>query len=245
MAAKFGEGLWMYRIAVVDDDREFSAKLREYLEQYAKENDETFEIEVFYDGAEILKDYTPRYELILLDIEMPAVNGMEAAQKIREMDEAVVLMFITNMAQYAIHGYSVGALDFVMKPISYYPFSMKIKRALKRVQKKEIPTILLTTSDGVKRLKVSQIYYVEIQGHMLHYYTEEGEFVMRGTLSSVEKMLPSSLFVKCNHWYLVNLMHVTEVRKNTTVVGNFELEVSRRNRAGFLKALAEHMGGNA
>ena len=245
MAAKFGEGLWMYRIAVVDDDREFSGQLREYLEQYAKENDETFEIEVFYDGAEILKDYTPRYELILLDIEMPAVNGMEAAQKIREMDEAVVLMFITNMAQYAIHGYSVGALDFVMKPISYYPFSMKIKRALKRVQKKEIPTILLTTSDGVKRLKVSQIYYVEIQGHMLHYYTEEGEFVMRGTLSSVEKMLPSSLFVKCNHWYLVNLMHVTEVRKNTTVVGNFELEVSRRNRAGFLKALAEHMGGNA
>lgn len=245
MAAKFGEGLWMYRIAVVDDDREFSAKLREYLEQYAKENDETFEIEVFYDGAEILKDYTPRYELILLDIEMPVVNGMEAAQKIREMDESVVLMFITNMAQYAIHGYSVGALDFVMKPISYYPFSMKIKRALKRVQKKEIPTILLTTSDGVKRLKVSQIYYVEIQGHMLHYYTEEGEFVMRGTLSSVEKMLPSSLFVKCNHWYLVNLMHVTEVRKNTTVVGNFELEVSRRNRAGFLKALAEHMGGNA
>lgn len=245
MAAKFGEGLWMYRIAVVDDDREFSAKLREYLEQYAKENDETFEIEVFYDGAEILKDYTPRYELILLDIEMPAVNGMEAAQKIREMDESVVLMFITNMAQYAIHGYSVGALDFVMKPISYYPFSMKIKRALKRVQKKEIPTILLTTSDGVKRLKVSQIYYVEIQGHMLHYYTEEGEFVMRGTLSSVEKTLPSSLFVKCNHWYLVNLMHVTEVRKNTTVVGNFELEVSRRNRAGFLKALAEHMGGNA
>lgn len=245
MAAKFGEGLWMYRIAVVDDDREFSAKLREYLEQYARENDESFEIEVFYDGAEILKDYTPRYELILLDIEMPAVNGMEAAQKIRELDESVVLMFITNMAQYAIHGYSVGALDFVMKPISYYPFSMKIKRALKRVQKKEIPTILLTTSDGVRRLKVSQIYYVEIQGHMLHYYTEEGEFVMRGTLSSVEKMLPSSLFVKCNHWYLVNLMHVTEVRKNTTVVGNFELEVSRRNRAGFLKALAEHMGGNA
>lgn len=235
----------MYRIAVVDDDREFSAKLREYLEQYARENDETFEIEVFYDGAEILKDYTPRYELILLDIEMPVVNGMEAAQKIRELDESVVLMFITNMAQYAIHGYSVGALDFVMKPISYYPFSMKIKRALKRVQKKEIPTVLLTTSDGVKRLKVSQIYYVEIQGHMLHYYTEEGEFVMRGTLSSVEKMLPSSLFVKCNHWYLVNLMHVTEVRKNTAVVGNFELEVSRRNRAGFLKALAEHMGGNA
>ena len=170
---------------------------------------------------------------------------MDAAEKIRELDEHVVLMFITNMAQYAIRGYSVGALDFVMKPINYYTFSMKIKRALKRVQKKEMPTILLTTPDGVKKLNVSQIYYVEIQGHMLHYHTDEGEFVVRGTLLSAEQMLPSGFFVKCNHWYLVNLQHVTEVRKNTAIVGNFELEISRRNRAGFLKALAEHMGGNA
>ena len=69
--------------------------------------------------------------------------------------------------------------------------------------------------------------------------------MVRGTLLSAEQMLPSGFFVKCNHWYLVNLQHVTEVRKNTAIVGNFELEISRRNRAGFLKALAEHMGGNA
>lgn len=235
----------MYHIAVVDDDREFSSKVQEYLDRYQQENGEKFEVEVFYDGAKIIENYTPQYDLILLDIEMPTVNGMDAAEKIRELDEHVVLMFITNMAQYAIRGYSVGALDFVMKPINYYTFSMKIKRALKRVQKKEMPTILLTTPDGVKKLNVSQIYYVEIQGHMLHYHTDEGEFVVRGTLLSAEQMLPSGFFVKCNHWYLVNLQHVTEVRKNTAIVGNFELEISRRNRAGFLKALAEHMGGNA
>lgn len=235
----------MYHIAVVDDDREFSSKVQEYLDKYQQENGEKFEVEVFYDGAEIIENYTPKYDLILLDIEMPTVNGMDAAEKIRELDEHVVLMFITNMAQYAIRGYSVGALDFVMKPINYYTFSMKIKRALKRVQKKEIPTILLTTPDGVKKLNVSQIYYVEIQGHMLHYHTDEGELVVRGTLLSAEQMLPSEFFVKCNHWYLVNLQHVTEVRKNTAIVGTFELEISRRNRAGFLKALAEHMGGNA
>lgn len=235
----------MYRIAVVDDDREFSGRVQEYLERYQKESGETFEVEAFYDGSEILKDYSPRYDLILLDIEMPTVNGMDAAEKIRELDEHVVLMFITNMAQYAIRGYSVGALDFVMKPINYYTFSMKIKRALKRVPKKEVPTLLLTTPDGVKKLNVSQIYYVEIQGHMLHYYTDEGEFVVRGTLLSAEQTLPSELFIKCNHWYLVNLQHVTEVRKNTAIVGKFELEISRRNRAGFLKALAGYMGGNA
>ena len=233
----------MYQIAVVEDDRYQASKLKGYLEQFATEEGQEFEISVFYDGAEILKNYTPKYDLILLDIQMPKVNGMDAAEKIREIDENVVLMFITNMAQYAIRGYSVGALDFVMKPITYYTFSMKIKRALKRVQKKELPSILLTLSDGVKKLDVRQIYYVEVQNRMLHYYTNEGEFVVRGSLQSVENTLPANVFAKCNHWYLVNLMHVTAVHKNTVTVGEYELEISRRNRNGFLQALTEYMGG--
>lgn len=235
----------MYRIAIVEDDREFIKELQTYLKQYEQEEGQEFELSVFYDGTEILENYTPRFDLILLDIEMPKMNGMDAAEKIREVDENVVLMFITNMAQYAIRGYSVGALDFVMKPINYYTFSMKMKRALKRVQKKELPSILLTLPDGVKKLEVRQIYYLEVQNRMLHYYTEEGEFVVRGSLQSAENTLPSAVFAKCNHWYLVNLMHVTAVRKNTAIVGPHELEISRRNRAGFLKALAEHMGGNS
>lgn len=66
---------------------------------------------------------------------MPGMNGMEAAEKIRQTDENVVLMFITNMIQYAIRGYSVGALDFVMKPVNYYTFSLKLTRAIGRIQK--------------------------------------------------------------------------------------------------------------
>ena len=235
----------MYRIAVVEDDKNFVQELKNYLEQYALEEGQEFEILTFGDGAEILESYTPKYDLILLDIEMPKINGMDAAEKIREMDENVVLMFITNMAQYASRGYSVGALDCVMKPITYYTFSMKIKRALKRVQKKELPSVLLNLSDGVKKLEVRQIYYVEIQNRQLYYHTDEGEFVVRASLQSAEEALPSKVFAKCNHWYLVNLMYVTEVRKNTAMVGPYELEISRRNRAGFLKALTEFMGGNS
>jgi DNA-binding LytR/AlgR family response regulator len=235
----------MYRIAIVEDDREYVKELRTYLNQYAAEEGQEFEISVFYDGAEILENYVPKYDLILLDIEMQKINGMDAAEKIRETDENVVLMFITNMAQYAIRGYSVGALDFVMKPITYYTFSMKIKRALKRVQKREIASILLTLPDGVKKLEARQIYYLEVQNRQLHYHTDEGEIVVRGSLQSAENLLPSDTFAKCNHWYLVNLMHVTEVRKNTAVVGPFELEISRRNRSGFLEALTKYMGGNS
>lgn len=234
----------MYHIAIVEDEEEFSSQIQEYLEKYEKEHSVRFKVSAFSDGAEILQDYQPYYDIILFDIEMPKVNGMDAAEQIREMDDDVVMMFITNMASYAIRGYSVGALDFVMKPINYYTFSMKITRALKRVKQKEQEQILLSMPDGVKRFELNQIYYIEVQNRMLHYHTTEGEYVLRGTMSAVEQQLANYPFVKCNHWYMVNLMHVKEIRGNITVVGETELEISRRNRTAFMKALTEYMGGN-
>lgn len=235
----------MYHIAIVEDEEEFSAQLQEFLKKYQKEQDIPLKISVFRDGAEILENYQPLYDIILLDIQMPQVNGMDAAEQIRQMDTDVVLMFITSMASYAIRGYEVGALDFVMKPINYYTFSMKFLRAIKRARRREQQQILLTLSDGVKKFGIQEIYYVEVQNRMLHYHTEEGEYIVRGTMASVEQMLSPYPFVKCNHWYIVNLMHVTEVRKNTAFVGGHELEISRRNRTAFLKALTEYVGGTS
>lgn len=233
----------MYHVAIVEDEASFSTQLQEFLKQYQKEHDVSFKLSVFSDGAQILDGYQNIYDIILLDIEMPQVNGMQAAQKIREMDTDVVLMFITNMASYAIHGYEVGALDFVMKPLSYYTFAMKLTRAIRRVKRKEQEQILVTLPDGVKKFGIQQIYYIEVQNRMLHYHTDEGEYVVRGTMAGVSQMLAPYPFVKCNHWYIVNLMHVTEVRKNTAVVGGHELEISRRCRSAFLKALTEYVGG--
>ena len=233
----------MYHVAIVEDESSFAIQLQEYLKKYEEENDVRFKISVFGDGADILADYQPLYDIILLDIEMPKVNGMKAAEEIRAQDANVTLMFITNMANYAIRGYEVGALDFVMKPINYYTFSMKMNRVLKRTKQKAQQDILLTLPDGVKKLNVQQIYYVEVQNRMLYYHTDEGVFVMRGTMQSVEEMLAPYAFAKCNHWYIVNLKHVSEVKKNTAVVAGHELEVSRRNRTAFLKALTDYLGG--
>lgn len=233
----------MYHIAIVEDEAAFCGQLRAFLEQYQEEQNKRFKISVFQDGAEILADYQPIYDIILLDIEMPGINGMDAAAQIRSVDQEVVLMFITNIASYAIRGYEVGALDFVMKPITYYTFSMRFSRALKRVRQREQQQILLTLADGVKRLEIQQIYYVEVQNRILHYYTDEGEYSVRGTMQSVEEAFARQPFVKCNHWYIVNLKHVSQVRQNTVTVGGYELEISRRNRTPFLKALADYVGG--
>ena len=234
----------MYHIAIVEDEVAFRQQLTEYLTQYQNENNLEFKISEFSDGAEILERYQSDYDVILLDIEMPKVNGMDAAKQIRIQDDNVVLMFITNMASYAIHGYEVGALDFVMKPINYYTFSMKLTRALKRVKQQEQKSLLLPLSDGVKKLELSEIYFIEGQSRMLYYHTVTGDYVVKGTMQNAEKSMEEFPFAKCNHWYLVNLMHVKEVRKNMVVVGPFELEISRRNKTAFLKALTEYMGGS-
>lgn len=233
----------MYHVAIVEDEQEYAEQLQTFLTQYEEEHSTKFKVTVFGDGAEILDGYEPIYDLILLDIEMPKVNGMDAADQIRKMDNDVVMMFITNVASYAIRGYEVGALDYVMKPITYYGFSMRLARALKRVQQREEKEILLPLPDGVKKMRLQQIYYVEVQNRILHFYTDEGEYTIRGTMQKVEEDLAGHSFAKCNHWYMVNLRHVSEVRKNTAVVAGHELEISRRNRTPFLKALTEYVGG--
>lgn len=233
----------MYHIAVVEDELECSREIQAFLVRFQEENSVRFRVTVFEDGTQILENYRPVYDMILMDIDMPGINGMDAADRIRQTDQEVVLVFITNIASYAIRGYEVGALDYVLKPLNYYNFSMRLAKALKRSHARETKHILLTLPDGVKRLETGQIYYVEVQNRMLYYHTEEGTFSIRGTLHSVEPVLEAASFAKCNHWYMVNLRHVTEVKKNMAVVGGYELEISRRCRTPFLKALAEYMGG--
>lgn len=233
----------MLRIAVVEDDLDMNELIQSYIRQYQQEHQQQINIAVFYNGCEIAERYDPVYDVILLDIEMPEMDGMEAARRIREQDPDVVLMFITNIAQYAVDGYSVGALDFVIKPLDYYGFSLRLTRAIDRAKRRADDRILLNMPGRSVLVDVRGIYYVDIQNRMLCYHTEQGDFTLRGTMKVAEEQLIPHHFAKCNYWYLVNLRHVTEVRKDTVIVAGTELEISRRNRPAFLTALTNYVGG--
>lgn len=234
----------MYRIAVVEDEQQYRDEVCQYIEQYTTEHQLKFDVTTYTDGQEIVDDVQKHYDIIFFDIEMTQLNGMDAAKVIRERDVNVVMVFITNMAQYAIEGYEVGALDFVLKPIDYYGFSFRLARALGRVQKKQGNLeFAINTPGGIKKLNSNDIYYIEIENRFLVYHTAEGDFSQRGTLQSAEEMFQNYHFVKCNHWYLVNLKYVTEIEENIVHVAGSRLEISRRNRAHFLKEVTEYIGG--
>ena len=100
----------MVRIALVEDDANYRRELTEYLERFSKECGEHFAISSFTDGAEIAEGYTAGYDIILMDIAMSYMDGMSAAEAIRQVDDEVVIIFLTSMPQFAMKGYSVGAL---------------------------------------------------------------------------------------------------------------------------------------
>ena len=107
----------MIRIAVVEDEELYAEQLQNYISKYAEERKKQIKVTWFQDGEDIVSGYKGEYDIILLDIQMRFMDGMTAAEKIRELDSEVVLMFITNMIQYAVRGYEVDAMDYVVKPV--------------------------------------------------------------------------------------------------------------------------------
>ena len=238
-----GEALRMTRIAIVEDEAAVREQLAGYVQRYTRQYGTQFEVTMFTDGVEILEDYRPVYDIIFLDVEMLHLDGMETARRIRELDSDVLLIFITNMAQYAIKGYAVGALDYVLKPVPYFAFSQQLQKAVNQLAKRTRHYLAVPVDGGMRRLDAATIYYIESEGHRVHFYTEDGDFSAPGALKALEEKLAGRLFARCNSGYLVNLAQVSGVQQNTVQVGPHELQISRPKRRAFLAALADYIGG--
>lgn len=229
----------MIRIAIVEDDELYITQLQQYLKDYQAESGEDFEIQAYRDGDGITAGYKAQYDIILMDIQMRFVDGMTAAEEIRRMDSEVIIIFITNMAQYAIRGYEVGALDYILKPVAYFPFSQKLGRAITRLKKKTKHSVVIQLKGGVQRLDASDIYYVESQAHNLIYHTKDGIFVSSGTMKQAEETFTGMHFSRCNKGYLVNLEHVEGVQDKCAVIKGEKLLVSRPRMNAFMQELTK------
>ena len=233
----------MLKIAVVEDQQEVRDELCRFIRQYAAENSLQVEVVPIEDGAVIAEHYEPGYDIIFMDVEMPGLDGFGAAEKIRAVDADAVLVFVTNMAQYAIKGYAVGALDYVLKPVPYFAFSQQLQKAVNQLAKRTRHYLAVPVDGGMRRLDAAAIYYIESEGHRVHFYTEDGDFSAPGALKALEEKLAGRLFARRNSGYLVNLAQVSGVQQNTVQVGPHELQISRPKRKAFLAALADYIGG--
>ena len=232
----------MIKIAIVEDEGLYADQLQEYLKKYEEEYRETFEISVFQDGDQIVHHYKAEYDVILMDVEMRFMDGMSAAEEIRKMDTEVVIIFITNMPQYAVRGYEVDALDYVLKPITYFAFAQRLNRAIERIKKRTKRVISVNIKGSQIRMPIESVYYIESQGHTLIFHGVNGEVEAPGTMKEIQEKLRDEHFFRGNKGYLINLAHVDRVVEGCAVVAGEELVLSRGRRKEFMEALAGYWG---
>lgn len=230
----------MKRIAIVDDDERIRNQLKTYIDRYSETAAEPFQASLFPFPELFLTNYRPDYDIVLMDIDMPGMDGLETARRLRALDERVVLLFITNLAQYAINGYEVAATDFVVKPVSYETFAYKLTRALRYVRESTRPSLLLKTEDGTATVEMDDVKYIEVQGHYVFYHTHREIYRLRGSLKGTIEELNDPAFFVCDKGFIVNLAYIDEVDANTVTVAGETINVSRAKRKALLDALSAY-----
>lgn len=232
----------MIRIAVVEDEQMYVEQITGYLRRYEDEQKEELQITVYRDGDGITAEYKAQFDIIFMDIQMKFVDGMTAAEEIRRKDAEVIIIFITNMTQYAIRGYEVNALDYVLKPVTYFAFSQKLGRAVSRIKRRGSTYIVIQIKGGIVRLNAADIYYIESAGHNLIYHTAGAEYISAQTMKQAEEQLEAMSFSRANKCYLINLEHVEGIQDKCAVVKGDKLQISRPRMSDFMQELTKYWG---
>lgn len=244
----------MVRIGIVDDEKEAREQLREAIDRFASEYHMEFELYEFDSAASYLSAKGGPCDILYLDIDMPQMTGMELAEKIRETDGEIILIFCTNLQQFALNGYSVSALGFLVKPVQWYSFHLYLDRALKVLQRRADqaeragPRSVVVKDGAVSRvINAADIKYVEVRQHYLLYNVEDKQsgqgmvIKTRGAMQDVAAQLSTCGFVRCSASFLVNLSCITAVSRMELHIGQETLPIGRAYKDSFIREFSKFL----
>lgn len=234
----------MIRVAIVEDDISEQYKLQEYLTKIENESNSkiVFTVQTFSDGLDFLDKFNVGFDIIFLDIEMPYLNGVETAKRLRKFDSVAQVIFITNFGQMALSGYEVEALDFIIKPVSFYRFETAVKKAVQRIEAKGSEALMINLPERTKRcIALSDIIYIEVRGHKLTFHLINDTIEIRSSLNEIKSNLPAEQFVYCNSCYLVNLKYVQGIEGDMLIFRGESIPISRSKRKEFTDKLTYYL----
>lgn len=231
------------RIAICDDEEIYRIELKSLLDKLLINAD--YNIDTFDDGNRLSESFTALpYDLVFLDIEMPAVDGITLARAIRAASEKVFIVFLTSHVEYAIEGYEVNALRYLTKPVDIE----KLKEVIRYVQEKQgNARHLIIKEDGEELLiDLNDIIYMESMNQNVRIVTSAGEHVIRYNIGDFEEQLKNDGFFRIHRGYLISLAKVKKLSKNDVIMeSDFILPVSRSNVKALKDALYAYVEGLA
>ncbi len=236
----------MPHIAIVEDEPEAAGTLAAFIDRYGSEKGVELVITRFSNAMDF-EVTRQRFDLVFMDIQMPGINGMEAAHLMRTYDSETPIIFVTNLAQYAVKGYEVDALDFIVKPVTYFNFRMRMDRAMRRIARNGDRSIAISTRDGLRVVDLSDIEYVEVSKHDLSYHlaSEEEPLVVYGSLKAFEEEVAGGPFVRISNSCLVNMNRIRSVHGGSLRThGGQELFFSRSRKREAVATITSFLGGS-
>ncbi|SCH86085.1 Sensory transduction protein lytR [uncultured Clostridium sp.] len=219
-------------IAICEDNNEEFNIINKYIENWSKEKNIEVKVDKYRSAESFLFEWIDydKYDLIFLDIKMKYISGIELSNLIREKNKIVDIVFTTGIFEHALHGYSVNAMQYLLKPIGQNDIHLCLDKVLEKLNytNKLSKFIIIKTSKNCIRLNYDEIYYFEMFSPNITIHTIKEEIVIRKTISEVEDDLRDNLFIRCHRSYIVNLRYVKSISKNTIILENgVSIPVSR------------------
>ena len=232
------------RVAICDDDTVCSAAVRALLLRMGEELRLDLDILEYSDGADLTENYPKGLDILFLDVEMPFLNGLDTARAIRERDQQIVLVFMSNYEKYAIHGYEFGAWRYLLKPVTWEQFSRELRQPIEALAQKHAEYLYVKNSDGVFSVAYDDLSYAETD------YKKNVDLHLNGrtlecyqSLTALERELGGHAFFRCHSGFLVNLAYVAHVGKDSiTLRDKHEIPVSKHRRKELMEAFLTYAG---
>ena len=234
----------MWKVAICDDESIIRQQLFLYIKNLEREWGEPFSVACFASGEQLLEGMAPDTQILLLDIQMDGVSGMETARKLRETYPDLCLIFVTTMTQFALEAFDVHAFGFVPKPLLYEPVAKLLREAVGTLRDRAGASLALKGNDQVVVFPTNDILYFEVYGRTMLVVSTHGQETFNIPLRDVERQVAGMGFLRCHKSFLVNAFHIQEIGLTSVFLSNGqEIALSKHRRAQFLLEYSQYIRG--
>lgn len=232
----------MINIGICEDELHYRVNIKDMLGDILSTYSINYKIYEFSSGEELLSNYPKDLDILIMDIQMKIINGMDTARKIREFDQNLEIIFMTSFSEFMQEGYEVKAYRYILKPISERKISRNILPCINEIMKKKNNYLTTNVKNYVDRIKIDSIVYIETDRPNILIYTNDNKYTTKMSISKIDKILREHGFFRCHNSYIVNLKLVESMNSNTLKIGEKYIPISKYRVKELKLALTNILG---